>query len=69
MSRLPLQPCAIADCGEHKDGDSWGAAPNDGSGDAHSDYPEDSDINLKDVSTVAVKSLIFKDLQTALRVP
>lgn len=45
-----LQPCVIADCGEHKDGDSWGSAPNDGSGDTHPDFPEDSDIDFKDVS-------------------
>uniref|UniRef100_H3D679 Peptidyl-prolyl cis-trans isomerase D n=1 Tax=Tetraodon nigroviridis TaxID=99883 RepID=H3D679_TETNG len=48
----PVKPCVIADCGEHKDGDSWGTAPNDGSGDAHPDYPEDSDISLKDVDQV-----------------
>lgn len=52
-----LQPCVIADCGEHKDGDSWGAAPNDGSGDTHPDFPEDSDINLKDVSICQVFDL------------
>lgn len=53
-----LQPCVIADCGEHKDGDSWGAAPNDGTGDTHPDYPEDSDINFKDVRMCEV--LIFR---------
>uniref|UniRef100_A0A3Q3W951 Peptidyl-prolyl cis-trans isomerase D n=1 Tax=Mola mola TaxID=94237 RepID=A0A3Q3W951_MOLML len=49
---VPVKPCVIADCGEHKDGDSWGAAPNDGTGDAHPDYPEDSDINFKDVDQI-----------------
>uniref|UniRef100_A0A3P9NQ05 Peptidyl-prolyl cis-trans isomerase D n=1 Tax=Poecilia reticulata TaxID=8081 RepID=A0A3P9NQ05_POERE len=48
----PIKPCIIADCGEHKDGDSWGAAPDDGTGDAHPDFPEDSDIDFKDVSTI-----------------
>lgn len=72
VSRLFLQPCVIADCGEHKDGDSWGAAPNDGSGDTHPDFPEDSDINLKDVSIGQVFDLqghgwTLAD-QTALRV-
>lgn len=47
---LPLQLCVIADCGEHKDGDSLGVAPNDGSGDTYPDFPEDSDIDFKDVS-------------------
>ena len=47
---MPLQPCIIADCGEHKDGDSWGTAPNGGAGDAHPDFPEDADIDFKDVS-------------------
>ncbi|CAB1325617.1 unnamed protein product [Coregonus sp. 'balchen'] len=48
----PLKPCVIAECGEHKDGDDWGLAPNDGSGDTHPDYPEDSDVDLKDVDKV-----------------
>ncbi|XP_073343414.1 peptidyl-prolyl cis-trans isomerase D [Pagrus major] len=48
----PVKPCAIADCGEHKDGDSWGSAPNDGSGDSHPDFPEDSDIDFKDIDKV-----------------
>lgn len=46
----PWQSCIIGDCGEHKDGDSWGFAPSDGSGDTHPDFPEDSDIDFKDVS-------------------
>lgn len=53
---MHLQPCIIADCGEHKDGDSWGAAPSDGT-DAHPDFPEDSDIDFKDVSISAVFDL------------
>uniref|UniRef100_A0A3Q1HP54 Peptidyl-prolyl cis-trans isomerase D n=1 Tax=Anabas testudineus TaxID=64144 RepID=A0A3Q1HP54_ANATE len=48
----PVKPCIIADCGEHKDGDSWGAALNDGSGDIHPDFPEDSDIDFGDVDKV-----------------
>lgn len=72
VSRLFLQPCIIADCGEHKDGDNWGSAPNDGSGDTHPDFPEDSDINLKDVSICQLFDLqghgwTLAD-QTALRV-
>lgn len=46
---MPLQPCVIADCGEHNDGDDWGVAPSDGSGDAHPDFPDDSDVDFKDV--------------------
>ncbi|KAJ8015431.1 hypothetical protein DPEC_G00026040 [Dallia pectoralis] len=48
----PIKPCFIADCGEHKDGDDWGVAPNDGSGDTHPEFPEDSDFDLKDVDKV-----------------
>lgn len=55
---LPLQLCIIAECGEHKDGDSWGVASSDGSGDTHPDFPEDSDIDFKDVS---ISEVIFKD--------
>ncbi len=43
------QPCVIAECGEHKAGDDWGIAPNDGSGDTYPDFPEDSDMDFKDV--------------------
>lgn len=50
---LSVQPCVIADCGEHKDGDSWGAPAGDGTGDAHPDFPEDSDVDFKDVSVTA----------------
>ena len=52
FSNVSLQPCIIADCGEHKEGDSWGFAPKDGSGDSHPDFPEDSDIDFKDVSEI-----------------
>ncbi|XP_014837465.1 peptidyl-prolyl cis-trans isomerase D [Poecilia latipinna] len=48
----PIKPCIVADCGEHKDGDSWGATPDDGTGDAHPDFPEDSDIDFKDLDKV-----------------
>ncbi|MGH0126000.1 UNVERIFIED_CONTAM: hypothetical protein FKN15_015135 [Acipenser sinensis] len=48
----PVKPCGIAECGEHKDGDDWGTAPADGSGDTHPDFPEDSDIDLKDVEKI-----------------
>lgn len=40
----------IADCGEHKAGDEWGVASDDGSGDVYSDFPEDSDVEFNDVS-------------------
>lgn len=33
-----------------KEGDNWGIAPIDGSGDTHPDFPEDSDLDLKEVS-------------------
>ncbi|XP_058506486.1 peptidyl-prolyl cis-trans isomerase D [Solea solea] len=48
----PVKPCVIGDCGEHKDGDSWGFAPNDGSGDAYPDFPEDSEVDFKDADKV-----------------
>lgn len=48
----PVKPCIIADCGEHKDGDSWGAVPTDESGDSHPEFPEDSDVDFKDVNKV-----------------
>lgn len=44
------QSCIIADCGEHKEGEDWGVAPSDGSGDVHPDFPEDSDVDFNDAS-------------------
>ncbi|PWA18747.1 hypothetical protein CCH79_00005555 [Gambusia affinis] len=73
----PIKPCIIADCGEHKDGDSWGAALDDGTGDAHPDFPEDSDIDFKDLDKVVstaedvknIGNVMFKnqDWRTAVR--
>ncbi|XP_034083494.1 peptidyl-prolyl cis-trans isomerase D [Gymnodraco acuticeps] len=48
----PEKPCVIGDCGEHKEGDSWGAESSDGSGDTHPEFPEDSDVDFKDVDKV-----------------
>lgn len=48
----PVKPCVIADCGEHKDEDSWGSELSDASGDTHPDFPEDSNIDFKDVDNV-----------------
>ncbi|XP_059371998.1 peptidyl-prolyl cis-trans isomerase D [Carassius carassius] len=48
----PVKPCIIAECGEHKEGDNWGIAPNDGSGDTYPDFPEDSDVDFKDTNKV-----------------
>ncbi|XP_064418029.1 peptidyl-prolyl cis-trans isomerase D isoform X2 [Latimeria chalumnae] len=48
----PVQPCIVADCGEFKEGDDWGTAPTDGSGDTHPDFPEDSPLDLKDVDEI-----------------
>ncbi|KAJ7326853.1 hypothetical protein JRQ81_016612 [Phrynocephalus forsythii] len=48
----PSKPCVIAECGELKEGDDWGIAPIDGSGDTHPDFPEDSDMDLKEVDKV-----------------
>ncbi|NXI16177.1 PPID isomerase, partial [Irena cyanogastra] len=48
----PAKLCVIAECGELKEGDDWGITPQDGSGDAHPDFPEDSDIDLKDVDKI-----------------
>ncbi|KAM9356669.1 peptidyl-prolyl cis-trans isomerase D [Symphorus nematophorus] len=65
-SDAPVKPCVIADCGEHKDGDSWGNAPNDGSGDTHPDFPEDSDIDFKDVDKVLSVAEDIKNIGNTL---
>ncbi|XP_068181639.1 peptidyl-prolyl cis-trans isomerase D [Antennarius striatus] len=62
----PVKLCVIADCGEHKDGDSWGAAPNDGTGDSHPDFPEDSDINLQDAGQVLSVAEDIKNIGNSL---
>uniref|UniRef100_A0A8D0H7E1 Peptidyl-prolyl cis-trans isomerase D n=1 Tax=Sphenodon punctatus TaxID=8508 RepID=A0A8D0H7E1_SPHPU len=48
----PAKLCVIAECGELKEGDNWGISPMDGSGDTHPDFPEDSDVDLKDVDKI-----------------
>lgn len=58
----PVKLCVIAECGEHKDGDSWGVAPNDGSGDAHPDFPEDSDVDFKNVEQVVSAAEAIKNI-------
>ncbi|XP_034454897.1 peptidyl-prolyl cis-trans isomerase D [Hippoglossus hippoglossus] len=58
----PEKPCVIADCGEHKEGDSWGCAPKDGSGDSHPDFPEDSEIDFKDVFKVLTVAEDLKNI-------
>ncbi|KAF6096305.1 peptidylprolyl isomerase D [Phyllostomus discolor] len=56
----PAKSCVIAECGELKEGDDWGIFPEDGSGDKHPDFPEDADIDLKDVDKIL---LIAEDLK------
>ncbi|XP_042323965.1 peptidyl-prolyl cis-trans isomerase D [Sceloporus undulatus] len=48
----PSKLCIIAECGELKEGDNWGISPMDGSGDTHTDFPEDADIDLKEVDKI-----------------
>lgn len=52
----PAKLCVIAVCGELKEGDDWGIFPKDGSGDSHPDFPEDADIDLKDVDKILLIS-------------
>ncbi|RVE67671.1 hypothetical protein OJAV_G00105420 [Oryzias javanicus] len=62
----PVEPCVIADCGEHKDGDSWGAPAADGTGDVHPDFPEDSDVDFKDVDKVLSVAEDVKNIGNSL---
>ncbi|XP_078262730.1 peptidyl-prolyl cis-trans isomerase D [Rhinoraja longicauda] len=48
----PVKQCVIENCGELKEGDDFGQAPADGSGDAYPDFPEDIDEDINDVDTV-----------------
>ncbi|MBN3295468.1 peptidyl-prolyl cis-trans isomerase D [Amia ocellicauda] len=59
---LPVKPCVIAECGEHSEGDDWGIAPGDGSGDVHPDFPEDSDVDFKDVDKVLLVAEDVKNI-------
>ncbi|XP_036709183.1 peptidyl-prolyl cis-trans isomerase D isoform X1 [Balaenoptera musculus] len=56
----PAKLCVTAECGELKGGDDWGIFPKDGSGDSHPDFPEDADIDVKDVDKIL---LITEDLK------
>ncbi|XP_030048087.1 peptidyl-prolyl cis-trans isomerase D-like [Microcaecilia unicolor] len=49
---LTVKLCIIADCGELKDGNERVMSPEDGSGDTHPDFPEDSDVELNDVDKI-----------------
>ena len=59
---LFLQLCVIAECGELKKGDDWGIFPKDGSGDSHPDFPEDADVDLKDVSNLRFWSFLVAQM-------
>ncbi|XP_041047998.1 peptidyl-prolyl cis-trans isomerase D [Carcharodon carcharias] len=48
----PVKHCFIENCGEIKEGDDWGLAPADGSGDTYPDFPEDIDGDLNDMDTI-----------------
>ncbi|XP_074530060.1 peptidyl-prolyl cis-trans isomerase D [Halichoeres trimaculatus] len=62
----PVKPCVIADCGEHGDGDSWGISSDDGTGDAHPDFPEDSDVDFNDVDRVLSVAEDLKNIGNSL---
>lgn len=62
----PVKPCVIADCGEHKDEDSYGDGPSDGTGDTHPDFPEDSDVDFKDVDKVLSVAEDVKNIGNSL---
>uniref|UniRef100_A0ACB8E7B1 Uncharacterized protein n=1 Tax=Sphaerodactylus townsendi TaxID=933632 RepID=A0ACB8E7B1_9SAUR len=52
----PVKRCVIAECGELKEGDDWRTSPMDGSGDIHPDFPEDSDMDLTEVTIIVFVS-------------
>uniref|UniRef100_UPI00358E7BF9 peptidyl-prolyl cis-trans isomerase D n=1 Tax=Myxine glutinosa TaxID=7769 RepID=UPI00358E7BF9 len=55
----PVQACLIGDCGQFRNGEDWRVVPNDGTGDQYPDFPEDSDIDIRDVAAVvAVVELV-----------
>ncbi|XP_058922807.1 peptidyl-prolyl cis-trans isomerase D [Kogia breviceps] len=56
----PAKLCVTADCGELQRRDDWGMFPTDGSGDSHPDFPEDADVDAKDVDKIL---LITEDLK------
>ncbi|XP_003221776.1 peptidyl-prolyl cis-trans isomerase D [Anolis carolinensis] len=61
----PAKLCIIAECGELKEGDNWGISPMDGSGDTHADFPEDADIDLKDVDKIVTVADDVKNIGNA----
>ncbi|XP_068398495.1 peptidyl-prolyl cis-trans isomerase D isoform X6 [Eschrichtius robustus] len=58
----PAKLCVTAECGELKGGDDWGIFPKDGSGDSHPDFPEDADIDVKDVDKILLITEDLKDI-------
>uniref|UniRef100_A0A8C5VD19 peptidylprolyl isomerase n=1 Tax=Microcebus murinus TaxID=30608 RepID=A0A8C5VD19_MICMU len=60
--KKPAKLCIIAEY-EGLKGDDWGIFSKDGSGDSHLDFPEDVDIDLKDVDKILLILLITEDLK------
>lgn len=44
-----FQHCIISNCGEYAPGEDFGLRENDGTEDVYTPFPEDSDINFKEV--------------------
>uniref|UniRef100_A0A2K5C4V3 peptidylprolyl isomerase n=1 Tax=Aotus nancymaae TaxID=37293 RepID=A0A2K5C4V3_AOTNA len=45
-----------------EEGNDWGIFPKDGSGDSHPDFPEDADIDLKDVDKILLMTEDLKNI-------
>ena len=58
----PAKLCVIAECRELKEGDDWEIFPRDGSCDSHPDFPEDVDVDLKDIDKIVLISEDLKNL-------
>ncbi|KFM57362.1 Peptidyl-prolyl cis-trans isomerase D, partial [Stegodyphus mimosarum] len=48
----PLELCIIENCGEYKPGEDFGLCENDGTEDVFPPFPEDSDMDFKDIDHI-----------------
>uniref|UniRef100_A0A0B8RPL9 Peptidyl-prolyl cis-trans isomerase D n=1 Tax=Philothamnus irregularis TaxID=1899461 RepID=A0A0B8RPL9_9SAUR len=62
IEEKPVKLCIIAECGELKEGENWEISPMDCSGDTHADFPEDSDIDLKEVDKIVTVAEDVKNI-------
>lgn len=48
----PVVKCIIENCGQYKPGEDFGLVENDSTGDVYTDWPDDSELDFKDINDI-----------------